>query len=96
MSEHLPILQIVIPLVSAPVCLLLRRSLLSWFFAMGVSAATLFMAFTLLMRVVDGGTISYELGGWAPPWGIEYRIDLINSFVMLLVSTIGRTSGSSL
>jgi multicomponent Na+:H+ antiporter subunit D len=89
MSEHLPILQIVIPLISAPVCLLLRRGPLSWGFAMGVSAATLFMAFTLLMRVVDGGTISYELGSWAPPWGIEYRIDLINSFVMLLVSTIG-------
>lgn len=89
MSEHLPILQIVIPLISAPVCLLLRRGSLSWGFAMLVSAATLFMAFTLLMRVQDGGAISYELGSWAPPWGIEYRIDQINSFVMLLVSAIG-------
>ncbi len=89
MSEHLPILQIVIPLISAPVCLLLRRRSLSWGFALIVSATVLYMALGLLSRVLTTGTISYELGGWAPPWGIEYRIDTINSFVILLVSIIG-------
>ena len=28
----------------------------------------------------------YELGGWPAPWGIEYRIDLLNAFVLLLVA----------
>ena len=37
------------------------------------------ISFMLLERVVTGGTISYELGGWAPPWGIEYRIDAVNA-----------------
>ena len=32
------------------------------------------------------GPISYHLGGWAPPWGIEYRVDLLNAFVLVLVS----------
>ena len=38
--------------------------------------------------VLDGSTISYELGGWAPPWGIEYHIDALNAFVALIVSGI--------
>ncbi len=88
MSEHLPILQIVIPLISAPLCLLLRRRWLSWGFALAVSGVTLAMAATLLARVYATGTITYELGGWPPPWGIEYRIDALNGFVLLLVAVI--------
>ena len=30
------------------------------------------------------------LGGWAPPWGIEYRVDLLNAFVLMLVSRSAR------
>jgi multicomponent Na+:H+ antiporter subunit D len=41
-----------------------------------------------LWAVLDGGVIVYELGGWAPPWGIEYRIDAVNAFVALLVAAI--------
>ena len=41
-----------------------------------------------LWAVFYEGTISYELGGWAPPWGIEYRIDAVNAFVALIVATI--------
>lgn len=89
MADHLPILQIVVPLISAPVCVLLRRRMLVWTFALLVSWATLAMAALLLMRVLESGTISYALGGWSPPWGIEYRIDVVNAFVMLLVAIIG-------
>jgi multicomponent Na+:H+ antiporter subunit D len=32
------------------------------------------------------GPISYALGGWAPPVGIEYRIDQANAFMLVLVS----------
>ncbi len=34
------------------------------------------------------GPISYAMGGWAPPWGIEYRVDLLNAFVLVLVSSV--------
>tara|TARA_B110000208_G_scaffold158895_1_gene193289 strand:- start:221 stop:1555 length:1335 start_codon:yes stop_codon:yes gene_type:complete len=34
------------------------------------------------------GTISYELGGWSPPWGIEYRIDKLNAFIALIISGV--------
>jgi len=43
----------------------------------------------LLIRVLDSGVITYELGGWAAPWGIEYRIDTLNAFVLVIVSAIG-------
>jgi multicomponent Na+:H+ antiporter subunit D len=29
------------------------------------------------------------MGNWAPPWGIEYRIDRLSSFLLLLVSGMG-------
>ena len=43
----------------------------------------------LLAQVLDTGVISYHLGSWEPPWGIEYRIDLANAFVLLIVAAIG-------
>ena len=32
------------------------------------------------------GRSRMHLGGWPPPWGIEYRVDALNAFVLLLVS----------
>jgi len=34
------------------------------------------------------GVISYELGGWQAPWGVEYRIDKLNAFLLLIISSI--------
>jgi multicomponent Na+:H+ antiporter subunit D len=47
------------------------------------------LAVMQLLVVVDGGVISYELGGWSPPWGIEYRVDAMNAFMALIVSILG-------
>jgi multicomponent Na+:H+ antiporter subunit D len=91
LGEHLPALQIALPLLSAPLCVLLRRARLCWGLSMLVTAGALVMSLTLLARVLalgDGGAISYHLGGWEPPWGIEYRIDLLNAFVLVIVTGI--------
>ena len=87
-SSHLPILQVVLPLLSAPLCVLLRRGALCWGLALLVSWVSFGIAIALLQQVSTGGDISYELGSWAPPWGIEYRVDLVNAFVLLIVSGI--------
>ena len=87
-DAHLPILLIVIPLVSAPLCVLLRQKTLVWAFASLVCVAALGMASMLLIRVLEEGVISYAIGGWIAPWGIEYRVDTINAYVLLLVSVI--------
>ena len=88
MIEHLPILQVVIPLLAAPLCLVLRVPALVGLFTVVVSAATFLVSCGLLQHVWQHGTIAYHIGGWEPPWGIEYRIDYLNAFLLLLVSSM--------
>jgi len=89
-SVHFPVLLVVVPLMAAPVCLLLRRlPTATWVVATAVSWLCLFFAVSLLLRVLDGGPISYLLGNWAAPWGIEYRVDVANAFVLVIVASIG-------
>ena len=88
-SQHLAILQIVLPLMAAPVCVIIRNPLAVWLWATTVAWLCLPISVILLIRVLDSGVITYELGGWAAPWGIEYRIDTLNAFVLVIVSAIG-------
>ncbi len=88
-AEHLPALQVVVPLLSAPAIVLVRRHRAAWIIATVTSWAALAMAIVLAMRVADLGTISYAIGSWAPPWGIEYRVDALAAFVLVLVSLMG-------
>ena len=87
-AVHLPALQVVIPLIAGPLCLILRRGALAWALALGVSWLSPVISIALLARVLDTGVLSYALGGWPAPWGIEYRVDTVNAFVLLLVSAI--------
>ena len=86
MIAHLPALQVVLPLVAAPLCVLLRRGTLPWLIALVVSWLALLIAGRLLSDVLDGGPISYALGGFAAPFGIEYRVDVLNAFMLLIVA----------
>lgn len=88
-AGHLPILQVILPLIAAPLCVLLRRPALAWGLALVVSWAALAIAIALLVQVLDEGQVSYLLGGWVAPWGIEYRIDPMNGFVLVIVAAIG-------
>jgi len=88
-TRHLPALQVALPLVAAPICILLPRPTIAWFWACLITVVTFAMSVGLLLQVQDVGVISYELGGWAAPYGIEYRVDFLNAFVLLLISTIG-------
>ncbi|PCK03496.1 MAG: cation:proton antiporter [Alteromonadaceae bacterium] len=86
MLNHLPILQVILPLLAAPTCLLLKEARLAWAFTTACCMATLAISVMLLLQVIDSGVIVYSLGGWQAPIGIEYRIDSLNAFVMVLVS----------
>jgi len=88
-AAHLPALQIVLPLLSAPLCVLLVRARLAYALSLIVCWLAFAISIMLLGQVLDGGVISYRLGGWAPPWGIEYRVDLVNAYVLLIVAAIG-------
>jgi multicomponent Na+:H+ antiporter subunit D len=88
-AENLPILQVIVPLLAAPVCLLLRNGTLAWALATAVGWFTLYAALTLLGSVPEGGLIRYDLGGWEPPWGIEYIVDRLDAYVLVIVAAIG-------
>jgi multicomponent Na+:H+ antiporter subunit D len=89
LALHFPALQVVLPLLMAPVCVLLRNARLAWLAALAISWAAFAIAGLLLAEVLIGGPLSYALGGWAPPWGIEFRVDAVNAFVLLIVAGIG-------
>jgi multicomponent Na+:H+ antiporter subunit D len=86
---HLPALQVVVPLLAAPTCLIVRHARAAWLLAAVVTWAAFAISLGLLFQVFEHGTISYEIGGWAPPWGIEYRVDLLSAFVLVIVAGIG-------
>jgi multicomponent Na+:H+ antiporter subunit D len=86
--EHLPVLQVALPLVAAPLCLLLTRAMWAWLLALTVSLAALGISIVLLRGVYTGEVISYAIGGWAAPWGIEYRVDAVNAFILIIVTAI--------
>jgi multicomponent Na+:H+ antiporter subunit D len=88
-SPHLPVLQVVVPLMAAPVCVIVRRRQVAWAISLVVTWATLAGAVQLMLEVLANGPISYAIGNWMPPWGIEYRIDELSAFVLLIVTGIG-------
>lgn len=88
MITQLPILQVLVPLLAAPCCLLISRTKLVWGFALVASCAAFAISIILLHQVMQNGTLVYALGGWRAPFGIEYRIDLLNAYLLLIVSGI--------
>jgi multicomponent Na+:H+ antiporter subunit D len=88
LAPHLPALQVVVPLMAAPLTVLLRRRSLAFAVAVGASWVALAISVLLWLQVAHAGTISYAIGSWPAPWGIEYRVDRLSSFVLVLVSGI--------
>lgn len=83
-----PILAILLPLLGAPICALMRGATFPWLFTLILSALSFWLSIDLLVFVNMSGAISYELGGWPAPFGIEYIIDPLSAFVMMVISGI--------
>lgn len=89
MSDPWMILLVVIPLLAAPLCIVLRSGPAAWSVATAVSWVTLGISFYLLDTVLAQGMMTYRIGGWDAPWGIEYRLDTVGAFVIVIVAAIG-------
>lgn len=88
-EQHLPVLQVAVPIVAAPICLLIRKRQIVQWIALAVCWCAFVISITLMKGVLSDGPISYDLGGWEAPYGIEYRVDLLSGFVLCFVSFIG-------
>lgn len=86
--EQLPILAVVLPLLGAPLLLLLSMPRLSAALAQCVALPTFAVSLALIPQVQDLGVLHYQLGGWPAPWGIEYRVDSLSLLLLLIVSGI--------
>ncbi len=90
MSQNLPQLVIVFPLLSAFVIMAvvwLDRRLCMPVAALAL-LGSLVSAAALLARVAVEGVVTYELAGWPPPVGILYRVDALNGIVLVAVAAV--------
>lgn len=85
---NLPAFQVATPMIAAPMCIFMRGRNVPWAFALLVSLFCLWVSWSLLQIVLADGQISYHMGGWAPPVGIEYAVDKVNAFVLFIISAI--------
>ncbi|WP_419999281.1 monovalent cation/H+ antiporter subunit D family protein [Streptomyces boninensis] len=86
MTQQLPVLQLAVPLLSAPLTVVLRSRTVAWLLFLLSALAALGCAVALAVRVNSGGTLRYAVGGWQPPYGIEFVVAGFNVPVLLLVS----------
>lgn len=89
MIQQLPILMIAIPLVAAPLFVLIGNRKVVLPMALTVCWTIFAIALALLNQVMQNGAITYELGGWSSPYGIEYQVDYLSSFIMVFVTALG-------
>ena len=88
LSQHAPVLVVAAPLIAAPLIVLVRRSELAWLLATVAALASVVFAFDLIHQSAGGQIISYAMGSWEPPLGIEYRVDSANAFVAFIVAAM--------
>jgi multicomponent Na+:H+ antiporter subunit D len=90
MITQSPVLVVVIPLIAAFLTLLLgwRKKGLCYPIVLLALVLSFLSSFQTLYTVITSGVISYRLGSWPPPWGIEYVVDHLNGFVLVIVSFV--------
>ncbi|RQD73865.1 MAG: monovalent cation/H+ antiporter subunit D family protein [Candidatus Syntrophonatronum acetioxidans] len=87
---HLPALIIVVFLLMSfitPIFDIWKRNWCSYLALFAHFVALGFIGF-LTWKVHNEGTISYHLGGWPPPWGIEFVVDYLAIFMMITVGVV--------
>jgi len=85
-----PIILIVLPLITA-----FLIPVLGWWkkkLCYPIVIITIFLSLLsslkIMKLVLDQGPVKYHLGGWQPPWGIEYHLNHLNALLIILISFI--------
>lgn len=92
MMQHSPVFIVLLPLTASLLCMLfskLRRNLGSYIVIASIIAAFINACITL-QRVMASPdrVIHYAMGNWAPPIGIEFVLDPLNSMLAVLVTFV--------
>ncbi len=86
LDPHLPVLQVVVPLLTSPVVTLLRVPNLPWAAATVASLFAFAIALVLAGSVDTLGPLGYELGGWPAPYGIVLHIDQLSALLLVVIT----------
>lgn len=90
MTNDFAALQIFLPMLAAPICIILSRfGKTAWVISMCATWSVAAMClFSFGAVYASGEPLKYHMGGWAPPIGIELHIDLLAASMLVLVSSI--------
>ncbi|GAT77973.1 monovalent cation/H+ antiporter subunit D, partial [Ehrlichia ruminantium] len=88
MSSSLPVLQVIIPLLSAVICALLKNNTLVKVISSIVVVVSFSIALVLFSQVYSADVIKYSLGGWVVPYGIELKVNIFSATMLVLVNFI--------
>ncbi len=90
LPAQLPVLIITVPLIGAILTIFLGRGWKPWAWTTLLTGVVFYLTILLMQQVltVDSHVVSYELGSWPRQWGIEYRIDGLNAFILLIVAGV--------
>ena len=84
--SQIPALIVSVPLFCAPFCIISNHKFFSWLIALIATFFSFICSIFLFLNIQEKMVISYAMGQWLAPWGIEFRIDKLNSFLILIVS----------
>jgi multicomponent Na+:H+ antiporter subunit D len=86
LTAHLPALQVVVPMLAAPLVLLLKPRGLAWAGATSVALLTFCIALKMALDITGGAHFVYEMGGWQAPYGIELSIGAFSALMLLIIT----------
>jgi multicomponent Na+:H+ antiporter subunit D len=92
LSTHAPAIVVVAPLLMAAIAAVMPNGRLGWGVTLISTIFSALMAVAIIVDVQVGGVVSYAMGGWAPPAGIEFRIDGLNAVLLLVIASLGLLS----
>ena len=86
--RNLPILVVICPLMMSLIVVLIPHNFLSWLITLFTTFITFIFSLFLYQEVYLHTSISYALGNWIPPMGIEYVIDKVSIVPIIIISLI--------
>ncbi|UCE98410.1 MAG: monovalent cation/H+ antiporter subunit D family protein [Dehalococcoidia bacterium] len=87
LSHHFVIYVVITPLLVALLIPIVNRWKKNWIIPLTSLALVISLTLSILLlpNVLASGYLSYHMGSWEPPFGIEVRIDFLGLFMMILI-----------
>ena len=90
LEAHLIALQVVLPMLAAPIVALVRVPGMPWAAATVTSLMAFAIAVSLAGSILQGEEVVYAMGSWLAPYGIELNLGAFGALLLLIT-----TGGSS-